>query len=108
MRKPCFAYFGSYGDIFGGDMEHLKMVASYDNFHNPFSQIDFLVIDDPKCRTKYEFNSLMPAVGLCVEGLKPGNYGLEKPDDDLSFENLVSWIPTSLTKHQMRWNERAA
>jgi len=67
-----------------------------------------LVIDDPKCRAKYEFNSIMPAVGLCVEGLKPGNYGLEKPEDDLSFENLVQWVPTMLTKHQMRWSERAA
>ena len=84
------------------------MVASHDNFQNLFSQIDYLVIDDPNCRAKYEFNSTMPAVGLCVEGLKPGNYGLEKPKDDLSFDNLVKWVPTMLTKHQMRWSERAA
>lgn len=37
LNKQCFIYFGMPEDIEkGGHMAHLNMVASFDNFNNPY------------------------------------------------------------------------
>lgn len=56
--------------------------------------MDYFIVGDRDCRQKFEFKSGHPAVGLCLEGLKPGKGGLEMPEADLSFDNLTAWIST--------------
>jgi len=54
-KKPCFIYFGDVADIEGGEMDELNMVASFDNFNNPFEPMDFHINSDKECKKKHGF-----------------------------------------------------
>lgn len=90
-------YFGSEEEIYeGGAMAHIQQVASFDRFTNPSEPITFYFNTEPECKERRMFAPDEPAVALYVHAeVLP--FTLQSPDDDLSFERLVTWISVSIT-----------
>lgn len=105
--RISFVYFGNEEDIFeGGKMAHIQQMASADRFIHPEEPITFYFNTDPQCKKDRMFAPDEPAVALyCHSEVLP--FTLQAPDDDLSFERLVSWISISITQFSLKWGSRS-
>lgn len=66
----------------------------------------FFIVEDPLCKFKFGFELLDPVVVMTIKDMDPSRGSLTAPDQDLSYEHLLKWIPLTLAQNQYKYSKR--